>query len=263
MTVWDSIRSDVSALVKEKGCGPILIRLSWHDAGTYSAKSKTGGPHACMRFKGAGESSYGCNAGLDIAIKLIMDIKNKYPDVSSADFWAISANAAIEAMGGPKIPFRPGRKDAKDVSESVEDGRLPDASLGAEHIRDIFYRMGFDDQAIVALSGAHAVGRCHKDRSGFEGPWTTNPLKFDNSYFKVLLEEEWEKKTLDNGHQQWTDKSGKGLMMLNTDIALIDDAAFKPFVELYARDGNKFNSDFAVYFEKLQELGVESLGDVV
>ena len=30
--------------------------------------------------------------------------------------------------------------------------------------------MGFNDQDIVALSGAHALGRCHRDRSGFEGP---------------------------------------------------------------------------------------------
>jgi cytochrome c peroxidase len=29
--------------------------------------------------------------------------------------------------------------------------------------------MGFNDQEIVALSGAHALGRCHSDRSGFKG----------------------------------------------------------------------------------------------
>ena len=57
------------------------------------------------------------------------------------------------------------------------DGRLPDGAKDTktetiQHLRDIFYRMGFDDQAIVALSGAHAVGRCHTDRSGFWGPWT-------------------------------------------------------------------------------------------
>lgn len=33
-------------------------------------------------------------------------------------------------------------------------------------------RMGFNDQEIVALCGAHTLGRCHDDRSGFVGPWT-------------------------------------------------------------------------------------------
>jgi hypothetical protein len=31
--------------------------------------------------------------------------------------------------------------------------------------------MGFDDREMVALIGAHALGRCHTDRSGFDGPW--------------------------------------------------------------------------------------------
>lgn len=74
--------------------------------------------------------------------------------------------------------------------------------------RDIFYRMGVVDKEIVALSGgeclpinsvvgtvddrswcivkcvdggaAHTLGRAHSDRSGFEGPWTKEPLLFDN-----------------------------------------------------------------------------------
>ena len=71
-------------------------------------------------------------------------------------------------MGGPIIPWRPGRAD-KDLAACTPDGRLPDGSKGAKHVRDIFYRMGFNDQEIVALSGAHALGRCHSDRSGFKG----------------------------------------------------------------------------------------------
>jgi len=71
-------------------------------------------------------------------------------------------------MGGPQIPWRPGRSD-KDVSACTPDGRLPDGAKGARHVRDIFYRMGFNDQEIVALLGAHALGRCHTDRSGFKG----------------------------------------------------------------------------------------------
>lgn len=90
-------------------------------------------------------------------------------------------------------------------------------NVGSDHLRDVFGHMGLSDKDIVALSGGHTLvsrlvkstcyliitesyhlnhasyyfvfgifwqGRCHKERSGFEGPWTTNPLIFDNSYFK-------------------------------------------------------------------------------
>jgi cytochrome c peroxidase len=51
--------------------------------------------------------------------------------------------------------------------------------------------MGFNDQEIVALSGAHALGRCHTDRSGFSGPWTFSPTVVTNEYYKLLLNEKW------------------------------------------------------------------------
>lgn len=60
-----------------------------------------------------------------------------------------------------------GRVDALDPSAVTPDGRLPGADSGppgadpsdAAHLRTIFNRMGFNDQEIVALSGAHALGR--------------------------------------------------------------------------------------------------------
>jgi len=43
----------------------------------------------------------------------------------------------------------------------------PNEAAGpAPHLRWVFYRQGFNDQEIVALSGAHTVGRAHADRSG-------------------------------------------------------------------------------------------------
>jgi hypothetical protein len=33
----------------------------------------------------------------------------------------------------------------------------------------------FDDREIVALSGAHGLGRCHAEASGYVGPWTGTP----------------------------------------------------------------------------------------
>ena len=71
----------------------------------------------------------------------------------------------------------------------VEKGHTDQHRL--DHIRDIFYRMGWNDQEIVALSGAHALGRCHPDRSGFKGPWTPSPTLMTNDYFKRLLNEKY------------------------------------------------------------------------
>lgn len=47
----------------------------------------------------------------------------------------------------------------------------------------------FNDQEIVALIGAHALGRCHTDRSGFEGPWTFSPTTMTNEFYKLLFNE--------------------------------------------------------------------------
>ena len=41
------------------------------------------------------------------------------------------------------------------------------AKDAAHHLRNVFHRMGFTDQEIVALSGAHTLGRAYPNRSGF------------------------------------------------------------------------------------------------
>ena len=46
---------------------------------------------------------------------------------------------------------------------------------------------GFNDAEIVALLGAHALGRCHPDRSGFDGPWTRAETTFSNEFFRLLV----------------------------------------------------------------------------
>ena len=131
------------------------------------------------------EAGHGANGGLAVARSLLDPVKAQFPSISYADLYTLAGVVAIEEMGGPTIPWAPGRSDAPDGSSCPPDGRLPDAALGAGHVRDIFYRMGFDDREIVALSGAHTLGRCHGDRSGFVGPWTNAPTTFSSLYFQV------------------------------------------------------------------------------
>lgn len=127
----------------------------------------------------------------------------------------------------------------------------------ATHLREIFGRMGFNDQEIVALAGAHALGRCHADASGYVGPWTPTPTTFNNLYFSLLVNLKWEPNVV-NEHAQFKDPSGK-LMMLPSDIVLIEDPGFKKYVDIYAKDQKKFFDDFAKAFQKLEELGTSGL----
>lgn len=150
---------------------------------------------------------------------MLKPVKAKHPEMSIADIWALAGASAVHFIGGPEIPVKLGRKDDTDGRRCPANGRLPDASQGAEHLREVFYRMGFNDQEIVALSGAHTLGRCHVVRSGFDGPWTRNPLRFDNQYFRNLLNLEWVPKKWD-GPFQYVDALTGELMMLPSDMAL-------------------------------------------
>lgn len=288
---WVALRAAIEALLENEnaynpGCdgapgarggggdvGPMLVRLAWHCSGTYCPKMNNGGSDGgTMRF--SPESDHGANAGLGHARALLEPIKKQFPSVSYADLYIFAGKVAIEEMGGPQIPFRSGRTDAdgpkmpSEDSRFSPDGRLPDADKGSfdstvAHLRDIFHRMGFSDQEIVALSGAHALGRCHTDRSGYWGPWTRAPNTFSNEYFRLLVEEKWTLKTKHNGKawtgpKQYEDPTGE-LMMLPSDIALTKEPAFKSWVIKYAKDEALFFKDFSKAYQKLNELGCNTL----
>ena len=229
-----------------------------HSAGTYDAETDTGGSNgAGMRYEAEGGDP--ANAGLQHARVFLETVKEKHPWITYSDLWTLGGVVAIKEMGGPTIPWKGGRTDYVDDSKLPPRGRLPDAAQGSDHLRWIFNRMGFNDQEIVALSGAHNLGRCHADRSGFEGAWVNSPTRFSNMYFRLLLSLQWKKKTLKNGVTQffnYDEDTETELMMLPTDIVLTKDPKFRQYVELYAEDKDQFFADFSNVFDKLMELGL-------
>ncbi|KAF5656894.1 heme-binding peroxidase [Fusarium heterosporum] len=239
--------------------GPVLVRLAWHSSGTYDVATDTGGSNgAGMRYEAEGGDP--ANAGLQNARVSLEPVKSLHPWITYSDLWTLAGVTAIRAMGGPSIDWLPGRTDFVDDSKLPPRGRLPDAAQGAQHIRDIFYRMGFNDREIVALSGAHNLGRCHTHNSGFEGKWVNNPTRFSNQYFRLLLSEEWKEKTVpESGVTQFSSvdpNTEEELMMLPTDMALTTDPEFFKYVHLYAEDKELFFNDFKAAFGKLLELGI-------
>lgn len=213
----NKVRESIVSLIEEdaerRGDGTSLygtmIRLAWHASGTYSKADNSGGSNGGrMRFDP--EASFGANAGLKVARDALEPVKAKFPELTYADLYTYAGVVAVEECGGPKIPFSLGREDFESGLSSPPDGRLPDADKGSrdhtiQHVRDVFYRMGFNDQEIVALLGAHAMGRCHTDRSGYWGPWTNAETSFSNEYFRLLLQERWSPKTTHNG-KPWKGK---------------------------------------------------------
>jgi catalase (peroxidase I) len=262
----DALRSEIRrALINQRvNACPMAMRVAWHGAGTFDAKDavRPGGSNgATIRFDP--ECSDPANAGLSIIRDLLHPIKYAFPHVSYADLYAFAGCVAIEFLGGPRIPFNFGRSDQVNGSMCPLNGRLPDASKGADHLRDVFQkRMGFTDRDIVALSGAHTLGRCHAVRSGYDGPWTSAPLRFDNEYYRNLLSKTWAPRGGDwKGPLQFEDQETHSLMMLPTDMALINDAKFRPLVELFAKDEKQWFTDFASAYARLLSLGCPATCD--
>ena len=100
--------------------------------------------------------------------------------------FTLAGATALEAMGGPHVKWYPGRVDDLDGSKSppLSAGRMPLAARDAQHAHDVFDRLGMTEEETVALMGAHALGACHADISGYSGPWTRRNRTFSNEFYR-------------------------------------------------------------------------------
>lgn len=237
--------------------GPVFVRLCWHCCATYDKRTGTGGSNgATIRLPP--ESTDEGNNGLMPAKIALEPIKSKFQWISYADLYTFAGVVAIEAMGGPKIDWVPGRTDTLETEFVPPNGRLPLGDGDSKHIKDVFFRMGFNIQETVCLMGTHTLGRTHSYYSGWEGKWSNDPIKFDNEFFRLLLDDEWEYGVVpETGRKQFFDKSNREIMMLNTDMEMVASKDFRVWAEIYANDEKLFFEDYAKVFAKLLELGVE------
>ncbi|KAF9680314.1 hypothetical protein SADUNF_Sadunf06G0108300 [Salix dunnii] len=159
------------------------------------------------------ELAHGANSGLDIAARLLEPIKEQFPILSFRMQLIKSVLCLLDHKGNSM---------EKEIHCCIIG--LPCNSLLSR--LDVFDHMGLSDTDIVALSGGHTLGRCHKECSGLDVPWTPNPLVFDNSYFKELLSGE------------------KGLIQLPSDKTLLEDPFFCQLVEKYAEISVKITGGF-------------------
>lgn len=324
--------------------GGLMIRMSWHAAGSYRVTDgRGGGGTGNQRF--APLNSWPDNANLDKARRLLWPIKKKYGNkISWADLLVFAGTVAYESMGLKTYGFAFGRPDIwhpekdtywgaekewlapsdnryEDVDNpatmenplaAVQMGLIyvnpegvngkPDPLKTAAQVRETFARMAMDDEETVALTaGGHTVGKCHGNgnadllgpepeaanveeqglgwnnhtkrgigrdtvTSGLEGAWTTNPTQWDNGYFHLLLNYEWENKESPAGARQWepidikeedkpVDVEDPSIrynpIMTDADMAMKMDPAYRKIAEKFYNDHEYFSEVFARAWFKL------------
>lgn len=324
--------------------GGLMIRMSWHAAGTYrTADGRGGAGTGNQRF--APINSWPDNVNLDKARRLLWPIKKKYGNkLSWADLIAYAGTIAYESMGLKTFGFAFGREDIwhpeKDIYWGAEkewlapsgsegsrysgerdlenplasvmmgliyvnpegvDGN-PDPLKTAHDVRVTFARMAMNDEETVALTaGGHTVGKAHGNgdaallgpepegadindqgfgwlnktkrgigrdtmSSGIEGAWTTHPTQWDNGYFSLLLNNEWELKKSPAGAWQWepvdikeedkpVDVEDSSIrynpIMTDADMAMKMDPEYRKISERFHKDQDYFSEVFARAWFKL------------
>jgi catalase-peroxidase len=324
--------------------GGLMIRMTWHAAGTYRiADGRGGAGTGNQRF--APINSWPDNVNLDKARRLLWPIKKKYGNqLSWADLIAYAGTIAYESMGLKTFGFAFGREDIwhpeKDIYWGSEkewlapsdnphsrysgerdldnplaavmmgliyvnpegvDGN-PDPLKTAHDVRITFARMAMNDEETVALTaGGHTVGKCHGNgdaallgaepeaadveeqglgwhnttqrgigrdtvTSGLEGAWTTYPTQWDNGYFQLLLNYDWELKKSPAGAWQWepidikeedkpVDVEDPSIrlnpIMTDADMAMKMDPEYRKISERFYQDPAYFSEVFARAWFKL------------
>jgi catalase-peroxidase len=178
----------------------------------------------------------------------------------------------------------------------------PDPLKTAQHIRETFGRMAMNDEETVALTaGGHTVGKAHgngdasilgpepeaagieqqgfgwanpaksgKGRhavtSGLEGAWTSEPTKWDNGFFEMLFNHDWELRKSPAGAQQWepvkiADKDKPvdvedasirhNPIMTDADMAMKVDPIYREISLKFKDDFDAFSDAFARAWFKL------------
>eukprot|EP00191_Tetraselmis_sp_GSL018_P018469 CAMPEP_0177586388 /NCGR_PEP_ID=MMETSP0419_2-20121207/5044_1 /TAXON_ID=582737 /ORGANISM="Tetraselmis sp., Strain GSL018" /LENGTH=315 /DNA_ID=CAMNT_0019076273 /DNA_START=29 /DNA_END=973 /DNA_ORIENTATION=+ len=210
-----------------------LLRLAVYDALTYDRSTGTGGPNGSICTER--ELGYSTNSGLEEISASLKELQAKYEHITLADVVQLGGIVAVEALGGPTVPFTPGRKDSR---ASPPQGRIPSASDCTERpgaLVAVLERMGLPKCYAVPLSGAHPFGRAwasgHRD-GGCDSPW-------DTSFFRELLA---------------AGKEG-AVRSMPVDAAIVQDPELRALVEVYAADEQKWLDDYAEAFKAISEAG--------
>jgi peroxidase len=225
------------------------------------------GCDASVYLRGGSNSEQGMGPNLTLqprALQLVDDIRAKVhaacgPTVSCADISALATRDAVVVSGGPSYAVSLGQKDSLAPAPVRLVNQLPGPGTSSvQALLDKFGSKGLREAAdLVALSGAHTVGRAHcdffrdraarqddtfskklavnctKDPNRLQNLDVVTPDAFDNAYYVAL-----------------TRKQG----VFTSDMALIKDRITAPIVRQFAADKAAFFTQFAKSMVKLSQV---------
>jgi catalase-peroxidase len=227
--------------------------------------------------------------------------------------WLAPSNSRYENMENPSTmenPLAAVQMGLIYVNPEGVNGK-PDPLKTAQQVRETFKRMAMNDEETVALTaGGHTVGKTHgngdasllgpdpeaanveeqglgwhnpnktgKGRytvtSGLEGAWTTYPTKWDNGFFEMLFNHDWELRKSPAGAWQWEPTTIKeedkpvdvedlsirhNPMMTDADMAMKVDPIYKEISLKFMNDFDAFSNAFARAWFKLthRDMGPKS-----
>jgi len=238
-------KAEIMKLIKSNQVGPELpmiagfVRLAFHDCV---------GPDGC---DGCLNHNNVANLGLSrYTDPLDALYDEKFTSfMSRADFYALASMTALEMATIDTIDkftgmadFKVGRTDCPTSPKENLDGVFPSGTFNmVRNVRFFGIEFGLSAREVVALMGAHTLGRASVQNSGYEGPWLRGPGAasiLNNRYYREFIERiRWDQVPVTfNGvtKYQWQSPNttpnsagnrgpGQPSMFLNTDIALAYD----------------------------------------
>ena len=247
-----------------------------------------------MAYESMGLKSYGFSFGRE-------DIWHPEKDVywGSEKVWLTKSRYADGSSDSLENPLAAVQMGLIYVNPEGVDGK-PDPLKTAHDIRTTFARMAMNDEETVALTaGGHTVGKTHGNgdasllgpdpeaanveeqglgwinpkgngrntvSSGLEGAWTTHPTKWDDGFFYLLFNYDWELTKSPAGAHQWTpinikeedmpvdveDPTKRCMpMMTDADMAMIKDPIYREISMKFYKDQQYFSDTFAKAWFKL------------
>ncbi|KAM0061821.1 putative peroxidase [Helianthus debilis subsp. tardiflorus] len=271
-TAEQIVRDTVNrAVTANPGMAAGIIRLFFHDCFVR-------GCDASLLLKpvrgseGKSEQDAGANAGTLRGMEIIDQAKARLEvvcpnTVSCADILAFAARDSTNIVGGFSYDIPSGRRDGR--ASNINDVRLPSPGSDLDTLKKEFMDKGLSVRDLVALSGAHSIGRavCNFVASRlyfFNGNGTDPSL--DPEYATTLKKKcpknqlsrttELDLVTPNRLDNQYYRNLKKQRVLFSSDEALVDSTITAATVTIYANNPIAWKKDFAAAMVRLGSLDV-------